>query len=1412
MNLNWNSQGIEAYRLRKSFSKIRPVLQIPHLLEVQVKSYDDFLQANVKPEERSEVGLHRAFKTVFPVEDYNQKASLEYVSYRLDKPKHEPNECRMKSYTYVAPLYVTFRLVIWDAPSDSSNGRTIRDVKEQEVYFGEIPLMTSNGAFIINGTERAIVNQLHRSPGVFFDQVKNKDQSMGRVSFSARIVPQDGRWLDFEFDSKDLLHVRIDRKKKFLVTVLLKALNYSAKEIMLYFYPTETIYFEHDGIKKSIDPDILFFQRSSVDIVDPKTGETIVKKGRKFVKNLIEKLRQAKIDRIPIQMGDLVGRPSAEDIVDQKTGEVVVNFNEDITEEKLKEVRGRGIKVFKVFYIDNVNVVASLRSTILSDKVKTPQDAIVEIYKKFRPTDPPTLSVAENFFYNLFFNPDTYRLSKVGRIKMNYKLGYPASDDLLTLTKEDIMETVRYILSLKGGRGAIEDIDNTGNRRLRAVMIDDIDHLGNRRVRTVGELVEDRFYHGLERLARSVKEKMGYQAVENFMPSELLIPKTVIAVIKEFFATGQLSQFMDQTNPLSEITHKRRLSALGPGGLTRERAGFEVRDVHASHYGRICPIETPEGPNIGLISSLSTYAKVNEYGFIQTPYRVVQNGIVTDEIIYLNALKEEEYRIAQANAPLDDEGRFKSQFVSARHRGEFLMVERDKVELMDVSPAQLVSVSASLIPFLEHDDANRALMGSNMQRQAVPLVRTNSPLVGTGFEKTVATDSGVTLVASRDGIVEYIDAVRIVVRIADDASKGEGVDIYNLVKFQRSNQNTCWNQRPIVKKGQKVTARQVIADGPSTDRGELSLGQNVLVTFMPWGGYNFEDAILMSEGLVKEDRFTSIHIEEFECVARETKLGREEVTRDIPNVGEETLKDLDESGIIRIGAEVKPGDILVGKISPKGETQLSPEERLLRAIFGDKAGDVKDTSLRANPGVYGTVIDVKMLTSRMVDKDERAKSIEDFEIARLRQDRDDEIKILKEGAIEKIRSLLVGKIASQRLMVNRKILIKKGDRITEEVLKDFSFEKLADISIEKGEAIEPEVKRTIERTLEQFDLVKMVYDQRIAKLTRPDELPPGVLKIIKVHVAVKRKLQVGDKMAGRHGNKGVISKILPEEDMPYLPDGTPVGMVLNPLGVPSRMNVGQILETHLGWAAREIGRQLNEYIEREFSPTSLRKKLKEIYDSKEMRRFIDELKDEEVEEVTKRLNEGVPIESPVFDGATEEEVKEMLKAAGLPENGKTILFDGRTGEPFDQNVTVGIMYMLKLHHLVEDKIHARAIGPYSLVTQQPLGGKAHFGGQRLGEMEVWALEAYGAGYTLQEFLTVKSDDVIGRTRIFDSVVKSDMNFEPGLPESFKVLVKELQSLALDINLIENDGLNPLTSGRTTGSDGRAELQKQKGGR
>lgn len=1364
-------ERFEHYNFRKEFSRISTVLEIPHLLEVQIQSYKEFLQAEVSSEERIIKGLHGAFNAVFPIEDYNGKASLEYIKYRLDDPKYEENECRLKGYTYVAPLYVTFRLIIWDDIEEPDQEKTIRDIKEQEVFFGEVPIMTSNGSFIVNGTERVIVNQLHRSPGVFFDQVKNKDSSLGKGSFSARIVPQDGRWLDFEFDSKDLMHVRIDRKKKFPVTVLLKAMGYTPYEIMHYFYPVETIKITADGLFKEINPETISYQKATIDINDKKSGDILVRKGRRFVKSLLNRLEQAKITAIPIDETDIYEKFSSEDIVDKETGEIILNFNETITEEKLNELREKGVSEFNIIYIDNVSIISSLRSTLLSDKADSKENAITEIYKKFRPTDPPTLNIAETFFENMFFNPDTYRLSKVGRIKINYKLGQDLPDDHLTLTKEDILLTVKYLLSLRGGRGTT----------------DDIDHLGNRRVRTVGELIEDRFYHGLERLARSVKEKMGYQTIENLMPSEILIPKTVTSVVKEFFTTGQLSQFMDQTNPLSEITHKRRLSALGPGGLTRERAGFEVRDVHSSHYGRICPIETPEGPNIGLISSLSTYAKVNNYGFIQTPYRVVKNSKVTDKIVYLNALEEERYIIAQANALVDEKGHFKSQFISARNKGEFMMIEKEKVELMDVSPTQLVSISASLIPFLEHDDANRALMGSNMQRQAVPLIKTDAPLVGTGLENTVAKDSGVTVIAKNTGVVEYVDAAKIVVRSDISNKEDGGIDIYNLIKFQKSNQNTCWNQEPIVSKGQRIKKGQVIADGPSTDEGELALGQNVVVAFMPWGGYNFEDAILISERLVKDDSFTSIHIEEFECIARETKLGREEITRDIPNVGEDTLRNLDESGIVRVGAVVKPGDILVGKISPKGETQLSPEERLLRAIFGDKAGDVKDTSLKASPGVNGTVIDVKVLVSRAVEKDDRSKKIEDYEVTKLKQDKDEEIKILRQDGFERIDSLIVGKISSSKLTLNRKTVLKKGDKIDKDVLSTIPFEKLPDISVEGKPEIEYEVKRIIEKTLEQIDLVKIVYDQRISKLVKPDELPPGVLRIVKVHLAVKRKLQVGDKMAGRHGNKGVISKKLSQEDMPYLPDGRPVDMVLNPLGVPSRMNVGQILETHLGWAVKEIGEQLNNYIESEFSPDSLRKKLKDLYNPPDnSKNIIDSLNDKEIVELVKKLKDGIPIKASVFDGAAESEIKNLLKEANFPIDGKTILFDGRTGEPFDQKVAVGVMYMLKLHHLVEEKIHARAIGPYSLVTQQPLGGKAHFGGQRLGEMEVWALEAYGAAYTLQEFLTIKSDDVIGRTRIFDSIVKGNMNFEPGLPESFKVLQKELQSLALDIDLIEED--------------------------
>ncbi len=1389
-------ENIESQELRKDFSKIPQVLDIPHLLDVQIKSYEDFLQADVPPDKRSDTGLHGAFKAVFPLEDYNGKASLEYLQYRLDEPKYDFAECRLKGYTYTAPLYVTFRLIIWDIPEgekgQKDTERQFRDIKEQEIYFGEVQLMTPSGSFIVNGTERVIVNQLHRSPGVFFDRDKTKSQLSGKEgSFIARIVPQNGRWLDFEYDLKDMLHVRIDRKKKFHVTVLLKAMGYDDQQIMGFFYPVETFHIEPkevrkeinaevfnsgpDGFKKEITTEIISYQKATKDIDHLETGELIGRKGRRL-KNLLPRFEEAGMTSIPVLEEEIIEKPSAETVSDPETGEVILAFNEEITEEKLEELRRIGRKTLRVYYIDKTMFVTSLRTTLLSDKVDSCEEAVTEIYKKFRPTDPPSDEVARTFFENMFFTPEAYRLSKVGRIKIDYKLKRKdvreedLTDASLTLDREDIVLTVKYLLDLKGGRGST----------------DDIDHLGNRRVRTVGELIEDRFYHGLERLARFVKEKMGYQTIENLMPNEVLVPKTVTSVLKEFFTTGQLSQFMDQTNPLSEITHKRRLSALGPGGLTRERAGFEVRDVHSSHYGRICPIETPEGPNIGLISSLSTYARIDKSGFIRTPYRKVKDGRVTGEIVYMNALMEEDYVVAQANAPLEEDGSFKMPFVSARGNGEFMMVEREKVEFMDVSPSQLVSVSASLIPFLEHDDANRALMGSNMQRQAVPLIRTTSPLVGTGFESKVAKDSGVTVVARRDGVVESVDAVRIVVKSTERSREG-GVDIYNLIKFHRSNQSSCWNQSPIVRQGQRVKKGQVIADGCSTDRGELALGQNMVVAFMPWGGYNFEDAILISERVVKDDAFTSIHVEEFECTARETKLGREDITRDIPNVSEESLRNLDESGIIMIGAEVEPGDILVGKISPKAETQLSPEERLLRAIFGDKAGDVKDSSLRVSSGVHGTVIDVETLVSRSVDKDDRSKFIESYEISKLKLDKENEVAILRSDAVDRVKHIVLGKTSLSKITVNRKTVLKSGQEITEEILDAIPLEKLVDIRIKGLPEAQEELTGIVEKILKRIEYVSVAYEQRMEKLKKPDELPPGVLRVVKVRIAVKRKLQVGDKMAGRHGNKGVVSKILPQEDMPYLSDGRPVDMVLNPLGVPSRMNVGQILETHLGWGGRELGRQLNEYIEAEFGTEPLREKLLDIYSgSSQMSKLIESSKGDDLVELVKELKEGVPMKSSVFDGAHEAEITRIQQLAGIDEDGKTILFDGQTGEPFDQKVCVGIMYMLKLHHLVEEKIHARAIGPYSLVTQQPLGGKAHFGGQRLGEMEVWALEAYGAAYTLQEFVTIKSDDVAGRTRIFDSIVRGDMNFEPGLPESFKVLRKELQALGLDVDLIEKE--------------------------
>jgi DNA-directed RNA polymerase subunit beta len=1358
-------------RFRRHFGRIKRIIDIPNLIDIQKRSYDEFLQAGVPPEGRKELGLQGVFKSVFPIKDFNETASLEFVGYSLGTPKYDVEECHQRGMTYAAPLKVTIQLVIWDVDAQS-NVRAIKNVKEQEVYFGEIPLMTVNGTFMVNGTERVIVSQLHRSPGVFFDHDKGKTHASGKLLYSARIIPYRGSWIDFEFDPRDILFVRIDRRRKFHATILLRALGMSTENLLNYFYTKDVIVLDDRKVAKVFNPDQLAGVKATRDVRHPTSNELIVKEGRKFTRTAIKQMEAAGIKQIPIAPEEVVGRVVAHDIVDPATGEVLIECNQEVTPEKLKQLRDRNIHEIEVLLIDDLFLGPSLRNTLLQDKINTPEEAILEIYKRLRPGDPPTLETATSFFNNLFFNPERYDLSKVGRLKLNHKLRQSVPLEQGTLRREDILEVVRYLMELKNGNG----------------QVDDIDHLGNRRIRAVGELVENQYRIGLVRMERAIKERMSLQDIETLMPQELINYKPVSAVIKEFFGSSQLSQFMDQTNPLSEITHKRRLSALGPGGLTRERAGFEVRDVHPTHYGRVCPIETPEGPNIGLIASLSTYARVNEFGFIETPYRQVEGGRVNDHIRYLSALEEEDFVIAQANASLDARGHFTSDSVTVRKAGEFTTVAPEDVNYMDVSPNQLVSVAAGLIPFLENDDANRALMGSNMQRQAVPLLRTDAPLVGTGMERVVARDSGVTAVARRDGVVESVDSTRIVVK-ADRlvGAADPGVDLYNLVKYQRSNQNTCMNQRPIVLPGDRVKGGDVIADGPSTEMGELALGRNILVAFMPWGGYNFEDSILISERVVREDQFTSVHIEEFECVARDTKLGPEEITRDIPNVGEEALKDLDESGIIRIGAEVKPQDILVGKITPKGETQLSPEEKLLRAIFGEKAGEVRDTSLRVPPGVEGTVISARVFSRKGVTKDERAKRIEEEESAKLKKDQNDEIRILRETTLKKARKAFVGKEAQTRITDDsRRVLLQKGKIIAEEDLEGMSPNYWAEIRID-DDAAETEVQRAVDAYKEQVEAIRVAFLEKMERLKAGDELPPGVIKMVKVFVAIKRKLQVGDKMAGRHGNKGVLSRILPEEDMPYLEDGTPVDIVLNPLGVPSRMNVGQILETHLGWAAKELGGQIAQVIatgDGKQDADNLRKRLREFF-GKDSGDFVDDLKDEDVLRLARKSSKGIHVASPVFDGAAEEEILALLKRANLPHTGQATLYDGRSGQPFAQAVTVGIMYMMKLHHLVDDKIHARSTGPYSLVTQQPLGGKAQFGGQRLGEMEVWALEAYGAAYSLQEMLTVKSDDVAGRTRMYEAIVKGENVLEPGLPESFNVMVKELQSLALDVELLED---------------------------
>ena len=1356
------------FRIRQSFGKISKIIDIPNLIDIQKKSYEKFLQSDVPLIEREDIGLQGVFRSVFPIRDFNGTSELVFVGYTLERPKYDVDECRQRGMTFAAPIKVTIQLIIYDTTTEGSE-RAVRDIKEQEVYFGEIPLMTENGTFIINGTERVVVSQLHRSPGVFFDHDRGKTHSSGKLLYQARVIPYRGSWLDFEFDPKDLIYVRIDRRRKMHVTVLLKALGYTTQDLLKFFYDTETIFLE-SGKKysKSIEYDLLPGQRATRDTkVD---GEVIVRKNRKFTRAAIRKLRDAKLDRLPLDLPEVVGKVSAEDVIDEDTGEVILGVNEAITEDKIEALRKAKVESFKVLFIDGLNVGSYLRDTLNADKVQTQDDSILEIYRRLRPGDPPTLETARTLFNNLFFNPERYDLSKVGRLKLNYKF-YKEEDqkpglEVGTLTPLDILNTVKHLIELKNGRGSI----------------DDIDHLGNRRVRAVGELMENQYRIGLVRMERAIKERMSMsQEIETLMPHDLINAKPVSAVVKEYFGSSPLSQFMDQTNPLSEVTHKRRLSALGPGGLTRDRAGFEVRDVHATHYGRICPIETPEGPNIGLIASLSTYARVNEYGFVETPYRRVVEGKVSHDVKWFSALEEEGHYIAQANAPIDIKTQqLQQNLVSARYNGEFVMVPPEQITLMDVSPNQLVSVAASMIPFLEHDDANRALMGSNMQRQAVPLIRTAAPIVGTGLEAKVARDSGVCTVARREGIVESVDATRIVVRV--DGEGGEFPDIYRLQKFQRSNQNTAYNQKPIVRAGDKVKVGDVLADGPACDTGDLALGQNVVVAFMPWGGYNFEDSILISERIAKDDVFTSVHIEEFECVARDTKLGKEEITKDIPNVGEEALKDLDESGIIRIGAEVKPGDILVGKITPKGETQLSPEEKLLRAIFGEKAGDVRDSSLRVPPGVVGIVINARVFSRKGTDKDERSKEIEDYERIKFEKDMADEVKIIRESAYGRVKKLLSGKIAAGKLVDDKgKVLLAKGAKLDDETLDLVTRKYWGHIELEKGKE---KIDSILAQLEEQVMGIEMLFKEKIEKLSKGDELPPGVIKMVKVYVAIKRKLQVGDKMAGRHGNKGVVSRILPEEDMPYREDGTPVDVVLNPLGVPSRMNVGQILEVHLGWAGLMIGKHIQTMLEQKAAVDKLRGYIAKALYKGETNAFAKEVTDKDVVAFAKKFKNGLHFATPVFDGATEQEIKGMLDHAGVATSGQSVLFDGRTGDAFDRDVTVGVMYILKLHHLVDDKIHARSIGPYSLVTQQPLGGKAQFGGQRLGEMEVWAMEAYGAAYALQEFLTVKSDDVQGRTRMYEAIVKGDHQLDAGLPESFNVLMKELQALCLNVELVE----------------------------
>ena len=1355
-------------RIRKQFGSIGEVAEMPNLIEVQKSSYDDFLMVKEPAGGRTDAGLQSVFKSVFPISDFSGRATLDFERYEFEPPKYDVDECQQRDMTFAAPLKVKLRLIVFDV-NEETGAKSVKDVKEQDVYMGDMPFMTPNGTFIINGTERVIVSQMHRSPGVFFDHDRGRTHASGKLLFAARIIPYRGSWLDFEFDAKDIVYVRIDRRRKLPVTTLLYALGMDDEEILGSFYKTIAVKESKRGWKVPFVAEKMRGMTPSADLVDAKSGEVVAKAGEKMTAKRARELAEEGLKEVLFNAEDLAGRYLAEDIVNLQTGQIYGEAGEELNAKLLEILHEAKIKEFPILDIDHVTVGAFIRNTLNVDKNSNHEEALMDVYRVMRPGEPPTLDAAQGLFHGLFFDSERYDLSAVGRVKMNMRLDLKTEDTVRTLLKEDILHVIKTLVDLRDGKGEI----------------DDIDHLGNRRVRSVGELMENQYRLGLLRMERAIKERMSSVDIDTVMPQDLINAKPAAAAVREFFGSSQLSQFMDQTNPLSEITHKRRLSALGPGGLTRERAGFEVRDVHPTHYGRICPIETPEGPNIGLINSLATFARVNKYGFIESPYRKVDKGKVTDQVNYLSAMEEARYHVAQANATIDSKGKLTGDLITCRFSGDVLLVSPDKVDYIDVSPKQLVSVAAALIPFLENDDANRALMGSNMQRQAVPLIRAEAPLVGTGMEEVVARDSGAAIAARRTGVIDQVDATRIVIRATEEADPSKpGVDIYRLRKFQRSNQNTCINQRPLVTVGDQVKVGEIIADGPSTDLGDLALGKNVLVAFMPWMGYNFEDSILLSERVVFDDIFTSIHIEEFEVMARDTKLGPEEITRDIPNVSEEALRNLDEAGIVFIGAEVNPGDILVGKITPKGESPMTPEEKLLRAIFGEKASDVRDTSLRLPPGVNGTVVEVRVFNRHGVEKDERAMAIEREEIERLAKDRDDELQILDRNVYARLKTALMGKEAAKGPKNAR-----KGTILNEEVLGELPRSQWWEIGLADESAM-----AEVEAIGKQYEDAKKSLERRfvdkVDKLQRGDELPPGVMKMVKVFVAVKRKIQPGDKMAGRHGNKGVVSMIVPVEDMPYLEDGTHVDVVLNPLGVPSRMNVGQILETHLGWACRGLGRIIDEALHKfheDGQAKALRDTVADIYGKDGVKDpGIGRMKDADLVALSEKLTSGVPVATPVFDGAREPDIVKLLEKAGFDTSGQVTLYDGRTGEPFDRKVTVGYKYLLKLHHLVDDKIHARSIGPYSLVTQQPLGGKAQFGGQRFGEMEVWALEAYGAAYTLQEMLTVKSDDVAGRTKVYEAIVRGDDAFEAGIPESFNVLVKEMRALGLNVELVNSE--------------------------